>query len=443
MKSSILIKLLLVVVAFSSCKSYNYNNYIPEPAQGAKKLLGLIPSEQPEHIFMFGMPLIIESNKEVYSLHQDGLKSITNDSLIERYGYYTFTVNKVKTEQKGLGLYLFSGMLIAPGLLGVPYMFMETDLDVNFQIFDAKKRLVAKYNVKVDPKRTKAWVGLYFSYSEKNVRKVSALHAHKLAFEEFSALVAKDVDAINAKLLIGGTVKIEKSDVIGNSNETVITLDPNREINKEKGGGTGFLISENGYVITNYHVIEDARKIELFFPTDSSTTKYTATIVSSDKTNDIAVLKIDSGFVSPATIPYTFSDEYDVSDEVFTIGYPQPDIMGSAYKYTKGEISSLSGIENNITMMQITTPIQPGNSGGALFNKKGDIIGITTSTLNPFYMARYQGNIPQNVNYAVKSDYVKPLVKQYLSKQPNTLADKPLAEQIKILSKFTCLIKVY
>ncbi len=379
------------------------------------------------------------TTEDVLRLHQDGLNDICSTEL---YGYYTFDIKGLSYK---LGdLYLVGvGILVVPIIVGVPNGSFQTILEVDYSIYDAKKNLIAKYNVSVDPKKTKGWQGLYFSYSIVNSVRVSNIKAHKIAFEEFSALVAKDIDAINAKLISGGQVKIEKSDVIGNGNTTVITLDPNREINKEKGGGTGFLISEDGYVVTNYHVVEDARKIELLFPTDSSSTKYTATVISSDKTNDIALLKIDSGFVSPATIPYTFSDEYDISDEVFTIGYPQPDIMGSAYKYTKGEISSLSGIENNITMMQITTPIQPGNSGGALFNKNGDIIGITTSTLNPFYMARYQGNIPQNVNYAVKSDYAKPLVKQYLSKQPNTLADKPLAEQIKILSKFTCLIRVY
>lgn len=435
--------MLLLVVVFSSCKSYNYNRYKPEPVQGGEKLLALIFSEQPNQSFIFGVFDIGETNKEVSKLHQDGIKNITNDSLNEKYGYCTFSVNKVITKQKGVGFYILSGFLIAPGLLGAPYMYMETDLDVSFQIFDVKKNLIAKYNIKVDPKLTKAWVGLYFSYSDKNARKVSVLRAHKIAIEEFSKLVAKDIDAINAKLLSGGAVKIEKSDVIGNSNETVITLDPNREINKEKGGGTGFLISEIGYVVTNYHVVEDARKIELYFPTDSTTKKYIATVVSSDKTNDIAILKIDSGFTSFATVPYTFSDDYNVSDEVFTIGYPQPDIMGASYKYTKGEISSLSGIENNVTMMQITTPIQPGNSGGPLFNKKGDIVGITTSTLNPFYITRYQGSIPQNVNYAVKSDYIKPIAKQYMGKQQNSIAGIPLAEQIKILSKYVCMIRVY
>lgn len=438
MKSSILFKLLLIVVVFSSCKSYNYNRYKPEPVQGAKKLLGLVQATSREEL---KLKYDAQTSDDILKIHQMGLDSITSNSS-SLYGYYTFNIKSLT--YKAGDLYLAGlGGIVVPVIIGVPIGSFQTILETDFLIFDAKKNLIAKYNVKVDPKRTKGWQGLYFSYSPQNSVRVSNIKAHKVAFEEFSALVAKDIDAINAKLLSGGAVKIEKSDVIGNSNETVITLDPNREINKEKGGGTGFLISENGYVVTNYHVIEDARKIELYFPTDSSVTKYTATVVSSDKTNDIAVLKIDSGFASPATIPYTFSDEYNISDEVFTIGYPQPDIMGSAYKYTKGEISSLSGIENNITMMQITTPIQPGNSGGALFNKKGDIIGITTSTLNPFYMARYQGNIPQNVNYAVKSDYAKPLVKQYLSKQQNTIADKPLAEQIKILSKFTCLIKVY
>lgn len=452
MKSSVFTKLLLAfVVMASSCKSYNYNKYKPEPAQGGKKLLPLVNAISKEELKTQLAPalttLYLDKDllaEEILKVHNDGLRGISADSTEKKYGYYTFNITNQKYIMGGKGYFVSSILTLGVGgLFGLPWWNFQTQMDVVFFIYDAKKNLVAKYKINVPPDESKVWIACYWGYSEKSSYLISNVKANRKAIEMFNNLIQNDVNAINSKLIGGGTIQVEKSDVIGNSNETTITLDPNREINKEKGGGTGFLISENGYVITNYHVIEDARKIELYFPTDSATSKYTATVISSDKTNDIAVLKIDSGFVSPAIIPYTFSDEYNISDEVFTIGYPQPDIMGSAYKYTKGEISSLSGIENNITMMQITTPIQPGNSGGALFNKKGDIIGITTSTLNPFYMARYQGNIPQNVNYAVKSDYAKPLVKQYLGKQQNTIADKPLAEQIKILSKFTCLIRVY
>lgn len=444
--------ILLIIIAgllLTSCKQYKYARYKPQPMQGSKKLLPLIPAISKEELKIQLSPTVLGINRdllvdEVLKVHKDGLQGMYTDTLGERYGYYTFKVENQKYKMGGKGYYLGSLLTLGvPCLLGMPWWNFQTQMDVGFFVYDSKRNLIAQYKVNVPPKETKVWIACYWGYSEPNSYIITNVKAHAKAIEKFNALIQKDIDAINGKLKSGGKVVIEKSDVIGNANETEVYLDPSREINKEKGGGTGFLISEKGYVVTNYHVVEDARDIYLYLGSDSTNKKYKATIISEDKTNDIAVLKIDSGFVSPGKIPYAFSDDYNVSDEVFTIGYPQPDIMGSAYKYTKGEISSLSGIENNITMMQITTPLQPGNSGGPLFNKKGDIVGITTSTLNPFFIARYHGNIPQNVNYAVKSDYIKPLIKQYMDRGENTITALPLAEQIKVLSKFTCMIKVY
>ena len=86
-----------------------------------------------------------------------------------------------------------------------------------------------------------------------------------------------------------------------------------------------------------------------------------------------------------------------MGDEVFTIGYPHIGIMGLKPKYTKGVISAVTGFRDNPTVFQTTVPIQPGNSGGPLFNEKGEVIGLTTSSFSDL----------QNVNYAIKSSFVK------------------------------------
>lgn len=452
MKSSVFIKLLLAfVVMASSCKPYNYNKYKPQTYPGQTRLLRLNPVFPNDELKLIAENYRMVSGEwkakkndiisDIKNIHTDGLKALSTDSG-SLYGYYTFHIKETEITGSDLGIIIL-GIYTGTILLGLPTAYWQNSLEIEFLIFDAKKNLVAKYVSKIEPKKTKTWAGLYFSYNGVNASKISYMKAHKLAFEEFIKFIDKDIDVINTTLLGGGTVKIEHSNVFGNAEQSTIYLDPNRKIDEEKSSGTGFLISKNGYVITNHHVIENARKIELYFPTDSFTTKYIASVINTDIDNDIAILKIDSGFTSLEELPYTFSYDYNVSDNVFTIGYPQPDIMGATYKYTKGEISSLSGIENNVTMMQITTPIQPGNSGGPLFDRKGNVVGITTSTLNPFYTVRYHGNIPQNVNYAVKSDYIWPLAKQYVSQQQNNVAEKPLVEQIKILSKFICMIRTY
>lgn len=208
--------------------------------------------------------------------------------------------------------------------------------------------------------------------------------------------------------------------------------------------GTGFLISTDGYIATNFHVIDESSELEVVFPSENGFITYKATVYLNDKTNDISILKInDENFKKLNYLPYELSEEYEVGDEVFTIGYPQPDIMGTESKLTTGIINSLSGIDNDNTCVQISVPVQPGNSGGPLFNSKGNIVGITTSSLNSIFMAKYKGNIPQNVNYAVKTEYLKVLTKSLHLDGKNIVKDMILKDKAKELKSFVCLIKVY
>lgn len=98
-----------------------------------------------------------------------------------------------------------------------------------------------------------------------------------------------------------------------------------------------------------------------------------------------------------------------VGDPVFTIGFPVAPMLGSEPKFTDGSVSSLSGPGGEAMLMQISVPIQPGNSGGPLVSEAGDVVGIVSSTaaIQPFLAAT--GTLPQNVNWAVKSEYMRPL----------------------------------
>ena len=172
-------------------------------------------------------------------------------------------------------------------------------------------------------------------------------------------------------------------------------------------GGTGFLFSSRDYIITNYHVVKGASSIEVKFPNGEI---IKARLQAKDSQNDIAVLKLAQ---SPSSqIPdLKFGDSSKVrpGDRVFTIGYPASSILGKNQKITDGIISSVTGIEDDPTMFQITVPIQPGNSGGPLFNERGEVIGITTASLS-LNAIQSMGAIPQNVNYAIKSSFVNNLL---------------------------------
>ena len=172
-------------------------------------------------------------------------------------------------------------------------------------------------------------------------------------------------------------------------------------------GGTGFIFSSRDYIITNWHVVKGAGSIEVKFP-DGEVIK--AKVLAKDSQNDIAVLKLSQ---PPSTqIPeLNFGDSSKVrpGDKVFTIGYPASSILGKNQKITDGIVSSITGVEDDPTMFQITVPIQPGNSGGPLFNESGEVIGITTASLS-LNAIRSLGAVPQNVNYAIKSSFVNNLL---------------------------------
>jgi S1-C subfamily serine protease len=112
-----------------------------------------------------------------------------------------------------------------------------------------------------------------------------------------------------------------------------------------------------------------------------------------------------------------------MGDKEFTIGYPAHRLMGDNPKYTEGVVNATSGLQNDPTVFQISVQIQPGNSGGPLFNATGEVIGITTSSLDPKVAIGTFGTLPQNVNYAIKSTYISALL-QMQSKFPEASATK-------------------
>jgi len=178
-----------------------------------------------------------------------------------------------------------------------------------------------------------------------------------------------------------------------------------KEFRKEKGfsTGTGFFVTSNGYMVTNYHVIEDATSVTVVSPAEKK--EFPAAIVEMDPANDIAILKIDA---RTSAIPIASNFTGAKGDEVLTLGFPLVTLQGQEQKATFGRINALSGIQSDIRFVQVDVPIQPGNSGGPLLNTRGEVIGIVTATLNQIVTLKASGTLPQNVNYAVKVDYITP-----------------------------------
>lgn len=194
--------------------------------------------------------------------------------------------------------------------------------------------------------------------------------------------------------------------------------------------GTGFFVSGDGHILTAFHVVEDAEKITV---TTSDGAEYQAEVLNYSKANDLAVLKIQA--IDLTFLPLKTTRKLNPGLDIFTMGFPVTGILGDEIKYSDGSIASMSGLEGEQSLLQMTVPIQPGNSGGPLVTEDGHAVGIVTSTaaIKPFL--RSTGAIPQNVNWAVKSDYAMLLYDQ-IEMPPPVSKD----EAIKRTKAATCRI---
>jgi S1-C subfamily serine protease len=163
--------------------------------------------------------------------------------------------------------------------------------------------------------------------------------------------------------------------------------------------GTGFFATDDGYLITNYHVVKDAVQVRLL----TGAGKLSAKVVKVDAANDLALLKAEGKFSS---LPIATSRTVKLGGTVVTVGFPNIGLQGFAPKLAKGEIAALSGIQDDPRYFQISVPLQPGNSGGALVDENGNVVGIVAAKLSARAALAASGALPENVNYAVKSSFL-------------------------------------
>jgi len=172
---------------------------------------------------------------------------------------------------------------------------------------------------------------------------------------------------------------------------------------KFNGSGTGFIVTRNGYILTCHHVIKDANEIKIAIGGNTSPAK----LIRDDPHNDLALLKINGSFQA---IAFSSQRSAEMGQEVFTIGFPNPNLQGVSAKFTKGTINSLTGFQDDLRLYQISVPVQPGNSGGALLDDNGNILGVIVAMLDAKTTFKISGSLPQNVNYAIKGIYAQAML---------------------------------
>ena len=215
------------------------------------------------------------------------------------------------------------------------------------------------------------------------------------------------------------------------------------EIHTSYSSGTAFALNGN-YFVTNYHVYGE-NKYALAKGIDNKS--YRAYYIAGDEANDLAIFQIrDPDFKGFKDIPYCLTTQTaEIGEEAWTIGYPETDRLGDEAKYTKGEISALSGSSsdggnirtNDTRFYQITTPISHGNSGGPLFDESGNLIGVTSNGWTDLY----------NVNYAIKSNFLQTLLESFglenVAPRQNSLMGLKQKDQIKKVKPFVFMVLCY
>jgi hypothetical protein len=203
------------------------------------------------------------------------------------------------------------------------------------------------------------------------------------------------------------------------------------------GFGSGLLV-QGGYVVTCWHVVENAKKIAV----SCRGKDFNASVIQKDEGNDLAILRVEG---ADAGASLSFADSVKLGEQVFTMGFPHPDLQGSDVKFTTGSISGLTGPGNTPVYYQISAPIQSGNSGGPLFDEYGNLVGIVAAKLDSLVTLAATGDLPQNVNYAIKADYLVPILKTVdgVKIQPSQTKPVNLLSLVEELKKSAVMIKVY
>ena len=204
-----------------------------------------------------------------------------------------------------------------------------------------------------------------------------------------------------------------------------------------KGNGTGFLLSKNGFIVTNYHVIDNAKKISIRGLNGNMDIVIPGKVVLSDAQNDLAIIKPELDITISQDIPFDIRpNSVETGENLFVLGYPFADNMGYEVKLTNGIVSSKSGYEGSISSFQLSAPVSPGNSGGPVFDDNGSLIGIVFA----------KHTMASNAGYAIKTNYLK-ILWDMLDNAPalpsnNTLKGLPLNEQINLLHDLVLVIEV-
>jgi S1-C subfamily serine protease len=171
---------------------------------------------------------------------------------------------------------------------------------------------------------------------------------------------------------------------------------------KIAGSGTGFFVSKLGHVITNNHVVDRCLSVTLRWSDGRSAD---ARILAQSADDDLALLKTEQD--APAVASFRGSGPAKLGETVLVFGFPLPDLLASSGNLTTGTVTALAGLRDESRLLQLSAPVQAGNSGGPVLDSTGSVLGVVVSKIDAHAVASRTNDVPQNVNFAVKASVVQ------------------------------------
>ncbi len=204
-------------------------------------------------------------------------------------------------------------------------------------------------------------------------------------------------------------------------------------------GGSGFIVNRTGVVLTNHHVVDGCRELHVM----RNEKPVVATVVATDPADDLAILRLPEPVADSA--PLRGDIPVKPGEAVVVVGFPLQGLLSSQASVTAGIVSRLAGPHDDTHQLQITAPVQPGNSGSPLLDASGAVAGIVVAKLNGLRIIKRTGTIPENVNFAVNAKYARALldrsgVPYQTATADETLSTPAIAERA---LKFTVLVQCF
>ena len=171
--------------------------------------------------------------------------------------------------------------------------------------------------------------------------------------------------------------------------------------------GSGFIVTGDGYIVTNRHVVNRCQSLAV---RADSMPGSLAQVVALHPRDDLAVIRTDASFGAVAL--FRVGAGIRPGDDIVAVGFPLAGLLADEPSVTTGSVSALAGIHNDQSILQMSAPVQQGSSGGPLFDASGNVVGVVVTKLNARIVAEETGDLPQNVNFALKGDIARTFLEE-------------------------------